>query len=248
VTELQKWLNREHTKPAIAEALYKYILARGSLKFRDVEGLPGELWRLAEEQDLIGWDNFMEGKISSQFEVIQHEHLLNAPTVMNASDWSKQFISKLLHITHGQWIYRNISRHHTKLGLLKDMERRQLLVEIDRLMSIDPSEVPEESKFLLEIDFRAIRVASTEQQSYWVHAVHAAVKTGRRAARYKHRDRPTIAKAVDSKQQFNGAAPPLGFGSTDDRGEWEMSEGRKRRAGRGANIMSDGSNKRRKPD
>jgi hypothetical protein len=40
VTELQKCLNREHTRPAIAEALYKYILARGSLKFRDVEGLP----------------------------------------------------------------------------------------------------------------------------------------------------------------------------------------------------------------
>jgi hypothetical protein len=115
-------------------------------------------------------------------------------------------------------------------------------------MSIDPSEVPEESKFLLEIDFWAIRVASTERQSYWVHAVRAAVKAGRRAARYKHRDRPTTARAVDSKQQFNGAAPPLGFGSTDDRGEWERSEGRKRRAGRGANVRSDGSNKHRKPD
>jgi hypothetical protein len=248
VIDLQKWLNREHTKPALAEALYKYILGRGKLKFRDVEGLPGDLWRLAEEQDLIGWDNFMEGKISSQFEAIQHEHLLNAPTVMNATDWTKQLISKLLHITHGQWIYRNISRHHSKLGLLKDMERRQLLVEIDRLMSIDPSDVPEGSKFLLEIDFRAIRVASTERQSYWVHAVRAAVKAGRRAAQYKHRDGPAPAREEDGKQRFNAAAPPLGFGSTDDCGEWETSEGRKRRAGRGSHVLSDGSNKRRKPD
>jgi hypothetical protein len=167
---------------------------------------------------------------------------------MNASDWTKQLISKLLHITHGQWIYRNISRHHTKLGLLKDMERRQLLVEIDRLMSIDPSDVPEESKFLLEIDFWAIPVASTERQSYWVHAVRAAVKSGRRAAHYKHRDRLAPAREEDSKQRFNAAAPPLGFGSTDDCGEWETSEGRKRRAGRGAKVLSDGSNKRRKPD
>jgi hypothetical protein len=102
VNDLQKWLNQCHTWPAIAEALHKYILARGKLKFRDIDGLPGDLWRLAEEQDLIGWDNFMEGKISSQFESLQHAHLLNAPTVMNSSDWTKQFISKLLHITHGQ--------------------------------------------------------------------------------------------------------------------------------------------------
>jgi hypothetical protein len=87
-----------------------------------------------------------------------------------------------------------------------------------------------------------------EQQSYWVHTVCAAVRAGRQAARYKHRGRPATAGAMDGKQQPNGAAPPLGFGSTDDHGEWEMSDGRKRRAGRGAHVLSDGSNKHRKPD
>jgi hypothetical protein len=224
----------------LAEVLYKYILAWGKLKFRNIDGLPGDLWQLAEEQDLIGWDNFMEGKISNQFESLQHAHLLNAPTVMNVLDWTKQFISKLLHITHGQWIYRNISRHHTKLGLLKDMERRELLVEIDRLMSLDPSEVPEESKFLLEIDFWAIRVASMERQSYWVHAVWAAVKAGRCAAQYAHHDRQGPRATPPGEQQLDMTRPPFGFGLTDERGErsWQ----------RRTCVVSDGSNKRRKPD
>ena len=250
VNELQKWLNQCHTQPALSEALYKYILAQGSLKFREVDGLPGELWRLAEEQDLIGWDNFMEGKISTQFEVLQRAHLINAPTVMNSSDWTKHFISKLLHITHGQWIYRNISRHHAKLGLLKEVERRNLLVEIDRLMSIDPSEVPEESKFLLEIDFRAIRVASTERQSYWVHAVRAAVKAERRAARYGHRRRRDSTEQMTGRQQGDLTMPPCGFGSTDERLDrmGSVIDGRKLRAGRGESVLSEGSNKRRKPD
>jgi hypothetical protein len=200
------------------------------------------LWRLAEEQDLIGWDNFMEGKISTQFEVLQHAHLLNASTVMNASDWTKQFISKLLHITHGQWI--------SKLGLLKDFECRKLLVEIDHLMLIDPSEVPEENKFLLEIDFRAILVASTERQSYWVHAVRAAVKAGRRATRYAHHGRQGSKKQSTGTQQVDLTMPPLGFGSKDERVKREEGavEGRKRRADRGDHVLSDGSNKRRKPD
>jgi hypothetical protein len=44
--------------------------------------------------------------------------------------------------------------------------------------------------------------------------------------------------------------PPLGFGSTDERDEHGANGvvERKRGAGRGENVLSDGSNKRRKPD
>jgi hypothetical protein len=131
------------------------------------------------------------------------------------------------------------------------MERQQLLVEIDCVMSVDPSEVPEESKFLLEIDFWMIRVTTTERQSYWVHVVCAAVKAGRQAARYKHRGRPAPPTgAMDGKQQADWTAPPLGFSSSDDRGELKVAagDGCKRRAGRGEYALSDGYNKRRKPD
>ena len=43
-----------------------------------------------------------------------------------------------------------------------------------------PEAVPEESKFLLEIDFQQIRTAATEKQSYWVQAMRAAIHAGRR--------------------------------------------------------------------
>jgi hypothetical protein len=243
LSTLTKWLANSHTHPALADALSTYIFHRGSLKFQNIPDLPAELWLLAEEQDCIGWDNFMEGKISMQFEIIQRRHLLTSPSLLTATDWTKQLISKLLHLTHGQWIYRNISRHHTKLGLLKDMERRQLLIEIDRLMSVDPSEVPEESKFLLEIDFRAIRTASTERQSYWVHAVRAAIKAGRRAAKFQHRRRRILFPAAAQ------AEPPLGYGQRNA-GEQDVPlfGGRKRPGQSGAGSVADESNKRRKPD
>lgn len=47
-------------------------------------------------------------------------------------------------------------------------------------MHVAPEDVPEESRFLLEIDFKHIRTATTEKQSYWVHAIRAAVKAGSR--------------------------------------------------------------------
>ena len=52
-----------------------------------------------------------------------------------------------------------------------------MLREIDSYLSVSPADkVPEESKFLLEIDFQSIRT------SYWVHAMRAAVRAGQRIA------------------------------------------------------------------
>jgi hypothetical protein len=53
------------------------------------------------------------------------------------------------------------------------------LLEIDRLASLTPEEVPEESKFLLEVDFARLVAGEVTTQHYWVHAVKAAVVAGR---------------------------------------------------------------------
>jgi hypothetical protein len=101
--------------------------------------------------------------------------------MMTVETWIKTFISHLLHITHSQWIYRNISLHHHRFGAIEHKERHELLREIDILLETDPDEVAEESKFLLEIDFQQLQDSPTTEQSYWVHAMKAAVRAGRRS-------------------------------------------------------------------
>jgi hypothetical protein len=247
---------KSYTKPSLAHAVAHYVFHRGAVKFRDIPGLPLELRKLAEEQDLIGWDNFMEGKLSSRFREIQPDYLLETPSMMTAFDWTSHFISHLLHITHGQWIYRNISRHHHIYGLLKSTERRELLREIDKFMRVDAEEVPEESRFLLEINFRQFRHEQTEKQSYWVHAIRAAVKAGRRVSRHKHRGVHKIRTQPSSA--IVGSEPPHRFGPTDNQ-EAMDNQGRHsnpgslftecgKRQAAGAGSVADRSNKRRKPD
>jgi hypothetical protein len=82
-------------------------------------GLPAEFHRFAYAQDMIGWDNFMLGKISTHLRPIQYSHLLSSPLMLTVDDWMKQFIDQLIHIVHGQWIYRNISKHHETLGSIR---------------------------------------------------------------------------------------------------------------------------------
>jgi hypothetical protein len=73
--------------------------------------LSGQMQRLAEEQDSIGWTHFLEGKISKQFYHIQQAYLAGSPSPLNGRDWVKSFISELLTISHTQWLFRNITLH-----------------------------------------------------------------------------------------------------------------------------------------
>jgi hypothetical protein len=92
-----------------------------------------------------------------------------------------QSISKLQHLLHGQWIYRNISKYYGKLSSVCRAERRKLLMEIDKLVHTSPDNIPEESKFLLEVDFACLRNGELTSQHYWVHAIKAAIMAGRRS-------------------------------------------------------------------
>ena len=159
----------------------------------------------------------MLGMVSTTLRPIQYSHLLSAPSMMNVDDWLSQLIDKLLHIAHGQWIYRNISKHHATLGSIKKAERRQMLLEIDQLLQLSPEDVPEDSKFLLEIDFSAMRSA----------ALHSVEKT--------------------CKTSVNTAQPPIPHGFEDDTVPTHLSK-KSKRASEGSGLVSDMSNKRRKPD
>ncbi len=48
-------------------------------------------------------------------------------------------------------------------------------------MDTIPDEIPQGSHYLLEMDFTSLYNASFEQQSYWVLAMKAAQRAGRRA-------------------------------------------------------------------
>jgi hypothetical protein len=192
-----------------------------------------DLLQLANQQDVIGWDNFMEGKISTLFLSVQHSHLLSADSILTCHDWTHHFISKLLHITHGQWIYRNIFKNHEKQhGMLRSTERRRLLREIDHYMNLLPDEV-----------FTQLCHESTEKQSYWVQAIPAAVTAGRRRVFVSRHWRPLIIRSVPARR------PPVDFGPSDDCSDLAShtvapAVHRSKRSG----SFTDPSNKRRKPD
>ena len=136
----------------------------------------------------------MEGCISTHFYFIQHYHLALSGSYLNGSDWTKSLISKLLHITHSQWIYRNFTLHDKLCGYLHNKSLEDIKQTIEELADTPPEDIPEGSKFLLEINFGDLTKSHIENQQYWIIALKAAITAGRRskaagsrARRIRHR-------------------------------------------------------------
>ena len=169
------------TDPEIAYWVPKFLLLRGSTRFGSLGAMSTAMQRLANSQDEIGWREMLEGMVSKEFREIQTAHCMLAPCAMNGDDWVKQFVGKLLLISHSQWIFRNYTLHERQRGFLALKAREQVLTDIRSLMDTDPDQVPASSRYLLELDFSQLVDSGHEEQAYWVVAVQAAKKAGRRA-------------------------------------------------------------------
>jgi hypothetical protein len=169
--DLSKWLNQEHlTDLELVYWIPKYILMRGNKPFASLGAMFPRMKELANSQEKTGWRNFMEGCISIHFNFIQHCHL--------ASNWTKSLISKLLHITHSQWIYWSFTLHDKLCGYLHKEKIEDIRLTIEELAETPPEEIPKESKFLLEINFGKLTKSHIKNQQYWIIALQAAITAG----------------------------------------------------------------------
>jgi hypothetical protein len=134
-----------------------------------------EMRSLAKSQDLNGWRNFTEGYISTHFYEIQSFHLTRSSSYLTSADWTNLFISKILQITHSQWIYRNISLHNKRHRYLHKKKSEEILKEVEALSDLAPEDVPAESRFLLEINYTNLATFHIETQKCWTLAVRAAI-------------------------------------------------------------------------
>jgi hypothetical protein len=102
---------------------------------------------------------------------------------MTGTDWMRALVGKLLTISHTQWLYRNFSLHNKVNGHLRLTHQTEVLEEIARLSTTRPEDIPEESRFLLEVEMVTLDTTSIAHQEYWITAMKAARSAGRRCPR-----------------------------------------------------------------
>ena len=181
IKELKDWMIDNNSYPELTEWIPQYLLKQGTKTFTDLGTMSPNMRKVGAAQDRIGWRHFTEGKIATPLKNLQALWLQTEPTRMTIDTWMRGLIEKLLALTHSQWIYRNITKHHHTNGTIKLEAKQDVMKEIERQLELGLNNLPPESKFLLEIDTTDLMSSEIESQQYWLFSIEAARAAGERA-------------------------------------------------------------------
>ena len=126
---------------------------------------------LATIHDALGWDCFLEGRISVSLINTVGSSL---PSRKSITKWGVSFIKALLSVTHRQWLFRNADVHHSFDGLT--MHGHNILnARIRELLVTSPGTLLPNHRYLLQQDFVQLGSADTIQRQIWVAAMESAL-------------------------------------------------------------------------
>ena len=159
-----------------------------------------EMAEVATSQGLVGWRNFTEGRLSKHIVTMQQSHAAVISSQHNGASWVQQLIRRKVHITHSQWIFRNVSLHHSR-----DSDRSDdLIAVIHLILDIDTPEkdLPADSRYLLDVDSDALRNGSVDAQEKFVSVARAAIKAGQRVRSGRALERRRAQRRLTTRQML----------------------------------------------
>ena len=111
IAKLSTWMcQNNRTNPELIYWIEKYLLIHRTRSFASLVAEGGfsslNVRVAAVGQDLIGWTEFLHGKVSIEITSIQQLHCMSSSSCqLTGNDWMKASVSHLLQISHSQWIF-----------------------------------------------------------------------------------------------------------------------------------------------
>ena len=129
---LDIWMGDMETDPDLMEILSEFVHERVSESMEAIcFGQTSLFSALARSQDAIGWQRLIEGMVSAEIATLKEQHLQLSGSRMSIDWWMTALIIKLLEITHGQWLYRNVMVHDSTTGTLITKRNEDIQLEIE---------------------------------------------------------------------------------------------------------------------
>jgi hypothetical protein len=122
---------------------------------------------------------FMEGMVSCRIIDIQREYFALCGTSWRLEKWAIGLVTRLLEVTHGQWLYRNVMVHDAVTGRLAITRKEDIEAQIEEQLACGGEDLLEEDQYLMEVNLGALQESNGEQHEYWLLAIRAARIVGR---------------------------------------------------------------------
>jgi hypothetical protein len=136
---VERWLVDHHTQPNLKLLLLHYLRGRGTttcLKCLDNLNLLHIFRDFVVSQDVIGWDGFTTGMVSTKLLPILNAFSHSSKSSSNAMRWISGLITQLLQVIHTQWIYQCVLVHNRMTGTIIPAHKEELLKEVTHQLNI----------------------------------------------------------------------------------------------------------------
>ncbi len=121
----------------------------------------------------------MEGMVSKEMRNIQRTHASVSDMRHNTERWGVELVTRLLEVTYGQWLYRNVQVHDRITGTLATQRREELQMEIERQQELGTEGLLEEDCYLTECNLGDLEETSGMKETYWLLEIKAAREASR---------------------------------------------------------------------
>jgi hypothetical protein len=179
---VKAWLDANRTHPDLTHLILRYLQGRGTVTCVECSvdlNLPQILQDYAVLQDIVGWDDFAMGMISSKLLPIQSAYNHTSRSSSHTTWWISGLITQLIEVTHTQWIYWCVLVHDRSAGTFISAHKEEILKEIEHQLTLGSESLDEEDWLLLECNFDKLATTTDEHQEYWLLAIQAAREVSR---------------------------------------------------------------------
>ena len=112
--------------------------------------------------------------ISTECVKIQQQYSVIYGSNYCGDKWAKDLVTRLLEVTHGQWLYRNIQVHDSITGTIATKKKEEIQHEIEKQQELGGESLLNEDRYLMEVNLEDMEATSGERQEYWLLAIKAA--------------------------------------------------------------------------
>ena len=114
ITRLHKWMGSVNTHPTLQTAILKRLAQwRSNSPLTPLPVLSPEFTSAIEEQDSIGWWNFLLGRVSTKFATLQEAYYISLGSDRGGRTWLSALIRESADISFHMWEHRNNILHNT---------------------------------------------------------------------------------------------------------------------------------------
>ena len=179
---LDQWMKNTKTDPDLRDCIFEYATGRGMITMEEIcteNDCDARYETMARSQDSIGWRRFMEGMVCKEIRAIQSTYSGVTRLRGNTKKWGQDLVTRLLEVTHGQWLYRNVQVHDRISGTLATQRKEELQMEIERQQELGEEGLLEEDCYLAECNLGDLEETSGILETYWLLAIQAAREANR---------------------------------------------------------------------